>query len=175
LNIFKPAGHLSFGAGLEVSLPEINKRLFLTIEATYNHNQYKGNKNGFNSSGTVRNNYTINVTAIKAPIGFRFNFSEKNFTPYLRTGLTPIIPLRYTWLIQEGGTTEARFNIKYKNTSLVIWGAFGFQRRLGLDKALSAELRIERYLEYIPFYGPSGTNNVYSTALNKMLVFGYRF
>jgi hypothetical protein len=176
LDIFKPSSNLFFGAGFEVSLPEVSKRVFLTMEAIYNRNQFHGHRNGFNSTGTVRNDYTIDITAVKLPIGVRLNFSEKNFTPYLRAGMTPIVPVRYNWLIKEGGGTEAEYDIeKWNQASVDIWAAFGFQRSMNVKHALFAEIRIEKFQKYIVFYGPQGTHNTPSSVLNKMLVFGYKF
>jgi hypothetical protein len=175
LNVFKPENNFFFGGGATVALPMISEHIFLTAEATYHQNEYRGKKEGYAVAGPVQKDYLLEVSVVKVPIALKLNFSKGNFTPYLKAGLTPFFPLRTKWYIEYQGTTEASYDIKEKTATLIIWGGVGFQRKISADNSLFIEFRLEKFSDYIGFHGPNGPTYIPSAVLNKMLVFGIQF
>lgn len=175
LDIFSADNSFFVGGGIEAPLSMIGDGIFLTGELMYHRSIYSGKREGFTPTGAVMKDYTVDLSVVKLPIGIKLNFSKKAFTPYLRGGLTPFLPLGGKWTIENNGSREGDFVIDEKTASLVYWGAFGFQKKMTDKKRVSLELRLEKFIDYIGFYGPQGATNIPSTVINKMLVCGFSF
>ena len=175
LDIFSADNSFFLGGGIEVPLSMIGDGIFLTGELMYHRSIYSGEREGYTPRGAVLKDYTVVLSVIKAPIGIKLNFSNKAFTPYLRGGLTPFLPLAGKWTIENNGSREGEFDIEEKTASLVYWGGIGFQQKITDKKRVSIELRLEKLIDYIGFYGPEGATNIPSTVINKMVVCGFSF
>lgn len=174
MDIFKRDNNFFLAGGITLPLVFISNNAFITAEAAYHRNIYNGKRAGFTPSGSVQKDYTMELTLVKMPVGVKVNLTKQALTPYLRGGLTPFIPLRGNWTIRYQGTTEADYDVEEKTASLVYWGGLGFEQVLG-NKSFFMELRVEKFIDYIGFYGPNGATNIPSSVFNKMVVFGVNF
>lgn len=175
INIFKPDNNFFIGAGIMVPLSFLGDMIFLTVDACYHHNEYHGKKEGFIVSGSVQNDYNIDMDLAKIPIGIKFNLAKRGIVPFVRAGLAPFFLLRGTWSIGYQGNTELSFIIDSKDAPVVFWGGLGLEKRINAQKALFIEFRIDKFVDFVGFYGPNGLTNNPSTVINSMLVFGIYF
>ena len=175
LDVFSADNNFFIGAGMNLPLSLLGDNVFLTGDILYHRAIYSGRREGFTPTGAVMKDYTIDLAVVKVPVGVKLNFSKKPFTPYIKAGLTPFLPIKAKWTIEYNGRTEGDFDIDEKTASLVYWGSLGFERKLMGTKRAFVELRIEKFIDYIGFHGPEGATNIPSTVINKMLVCGYSF
>ena len=73
------------------------------------------------------------------------------------------------------GNTEDEFSIEEKTASLVYWAGLGAQIRIPGSRFVFIELRGEKFIDYVGFYGPEGATNIPSSLFNKMFIFGFSF
>lgn len=175
LDIYRRDNNFFIGGGLTLPLAFLGDRCFFTVDAAYHSNVYRGTRAGFTPTGAVEKDYILELSSIRIPAGIKVELSRSGFIPYLRGGLTGLLPLRGEARIENNGTTEGEFKIEEKNASLVYWGGFGAKIRMKSGKYLFVELRGEKFVDYVGFYGPQGATNIPSAVFNKMFILGMNF
>lgn len=175
LNVYDRDNNFFVGAGVTLPLSFLGDKVFLTAEPHYYSNVYRGVRSGFTPTGAVDKDYILELSAVKIPLGIKVQFGNSAFTPYLKGGLTALLPLNGSARIEWQGTTEDEFSIEEKTASLVYWGGLGAQVKISGTRFVFIELRGEKFVDYIGFYGPEGATNIPSSLFNKMFIFGFSF
>lgn len=73
------------GIGVDICSPRINERLFLSVEPNYYKILYQGYSEDMGSV-IIRNDYVMDISLLKTPLGIRYNFWSEKSTPYLKLG-----------------------------------------------------------------------------------------
>jgi hypothetical protein len=176
LDIFKNDNNFFIGGGMAVPLPFFANRISLTGEITYHRNVYEGRKEGYTPSGLVgMKDYIFTIATIKLPIGLRYSLSSGKIAPYLGAGVTAFFNTDVNWQIEYEGQTQADYDITGKTANFVIWGGVGLDAKIHKGKSLFFEFRLDKWPDFVGFYGPNGGTNIPSEVFNKMLVFGVNF
>lgn len=175
LNVYDRDNNFFVGAGVTVPLSFLGDKVSLTAEPHYYSNVYRGVRSGFTPTGAVDKDYIMELSAVKIPVGVKLQFGNSAFTPYLKGGLTALLPLKGTARIEWQGNTEDEFSIEEKTASLVYWAGLGAQIRIPGSRFVFIELRGEKFIDYVGFYGPEGATNIPSSLFNKMFIFGFSF
>lgn len=173
---FSPGYAVLGGIGLELSSPRIFDRLFFTTEVWYHKSFYQAYEYGPFAGNILHQDIYLDVSYVKIPIGFRYNFHNEN-TPYVKVGmsLTALndIEIR-TWEEVEtpdgtvyGDEKFGGYNVKDPKG---IWMAVGYDRTLHRKFKMFAEFRYERGEGFI------GTAiQSFSTLNSYNLLLGIRF
>lgn len=84
---FNTSNTVTGGLGVELSSPRIFDRIYLTIDFSYVKCFYQAYYEYEDGYEFVREDITMDLTSIKMPIGFRYNFMKDTNTPYIKAGL----------------------------------------------------------------------------------------
>lgn len=77
----------SVGIGTDLSSPILSDRMFFTLEVWMSRPFYQGYDQRFLTGGTLRQDFLIDLTYVKMPVGLRYHFTGRNTTPYISGGL----------------------------------------------------------------------------------------
>jgi hypothetical protein len=165
------------GAGIDLSSPRLNDRIFFTIEATYLKQFHQGYHEIISSSQTIRTDYLFNMTFIRMPVGFRINLFEDDNTPYIKAGIVQYFKVKSSIEVVEENeskgkvtTSSARHDYLGKNQT-GYWIGLGFSKAIWGTKKGFIECRYERASGFI---GQGLINPISSTQTISALV-GLRF
>jgi len=167
------------GVSLDILSPRLSERISFHGDLHYLTSKYY-NYTLFNSSSSVETNYvTIELQQLKVPIGFRYTFPKRNFTPYFNIGISSTIHLssNSNW-IQE---VELKNNVVItnvsealvmKNSQLGLWGGCGVLKAINDKLNAFIELRYEQTDGITPFSVDS--QGLYSKISNIQIFIGIR-
>jgi hypothetical protein len=83
---FEGSSTLIIGLSLNAFAPGVSKRFSVQGELLYSKSNYENSAS--NGSGTKTSYVTIDLQQLKIPLGLRYTFPEKKFTPYLNFGIS---------------------------------------------------------------------------------------
>lgn len=166
-----------FGVGLDISSPRLNDKIFFTIEADYVKKLYEGSVEYQEESLRYYYDYTIDVSFLKIPIGFRYNFFKEAQTPYVKFGISQYFGMNSSVVVIEeeevNGTidTEERTFELDSDRQTGLWFGVGFNKNVWQGKKLFIEFRYERAS------GLMGVSKLFpeSTTTNINALIGIRF
>lgn len=98
---------------------------------------------------SYRNDITLELKQIKIPVGIRYNFPDRNITPFINAGLSTTIPVETNSLwIQEregDGTIETTESIAFKinEPRIGYWAGLGIKKKLLKNLTGFSEIRYE--------------------------------
>ena len=176
-NTFSPSKTVFGGLGMDISSPRSNDKLFVSLEAFYVKSTYQGYYESPYNGDQMRQDIYLNVSFLKIPLGFRFNFRGTSNTPYFRLGIAQsFILTRSDRTLQDrvasNGVVQSDELVggyRFKNP-LGIWGAVGYQKSISSRIAIFGEFRFERY------NGPVGTPiQPFSHVVNYNAICGIRY
>lgn len=138
------------GVSFDILSPRLSERisfhgdLLYLISKYYSHTLY-------NSGFSIERNYvTIELQQLKVPIGIRYTFPERKFTPYFNAGVSGTIHLssnsRWVRELESNSVVNTYVNdaLVIKNKQLGLWGGCGVLKSIN-DKLNSFfELRYEQ-------------------------------
>lgn len=142
---------VSGGGGVDLSSPALFDRLFFTAEIWYSKPFYQGYYEGQYSGTLLREDFLLDVTYLRIPIGFRFNFMGGANTPYMKTGLSFSRLPNYNFrtideaelpdgtIYSEGVDDDSYF---VKTNTRRLWMGIGYSAQVNRIQ-LFAELRAE--------------------------------
>lgn len=141
-----PMGGISF----TLTSPRVSERFSFLIDVWYTKSRYKEH----NVVGTLtpfRNFVTLNIEQLKIPIGFRYTFPERKYTPFVSLGLSSNYHLKsesewhqevkygdIVYMTDKGGLSSIR---KYQ---FGLWGGVGIMRSITKKIKVVGEVRYER-------------------------------
>jgi hypothetical protein len=100
------------GFSVDILSPRINERISFHAEALYFRSAYHFFNITENNYTINRNYVTINIQDLKIPVGFRYTFPERSFTPYFTFGVSNTIHIKSgsVW-IQEAETKNVVYTV----------------------------------------------------------------
>jgi hypothetical protein len=144
---------MPFGASFAISAPRLSDRFSLDVELWYVKMSFQGHSEyrGYYFS-TVSSDLFINLSAIKMPIGFHYNFLQERQTPYLKFGLLHYFTLDLTAQTVDattsasGAVTTDKSNVAVdKSNPTGLWFAAGYTKRISSKISGFGELRYESF------------------------------
>lgn len=168
-----------YGMGLDFSAPRVNEKWFISLEFSYLKKFYQAyHEMETNANLVDRNDYLIDVSFLKIPLGLRYNFLRDEQTPYFKFGISQYFVLNSDIQnITERENTETNVVTTYvqsydkDRSQFGLWVAAGFNKTIGSLKYF-AEFRYERANG---FYGGLVHPNPTSKTQNITVVAGLRF
>jgi hypothetical protein len=154
---FKTSKTPNLGLSLDILSPKFNERISFHADLVYmttRHYQYSRSTSAL--SMTI-NYVTIELQQLKLPLGVRYTFPEKTFTPYVNAGMCNTFHLsRHSTWIQEMESnhlvkTSTREALPIKKGQLGFWGGIGVLKSISHKLNLSAEIRYEPTDGIVPF------------------------
>lgn len=138
------------GISLDVLSPRLSERISFHSDILFSTSRYYNFILFSNGSYTARNYLTVELQQLKIPIGIRYTFPQRNFTPYFNVGLSSTIHLNSSSsLVQEIESNQVvntyesdAFDIK--GNQLGLWGGFGMLKSINSKLNAFVELRYEQ-------------------------------
>jgi len=169
------------GASLDVLSPRLSERIsfhadFLYLASTY----YKYSQYSDNNFSDYRNYATIQLQQLKIPIGIRYTFPKRNFTPYLNVGVSSTIRLSSnSKLIQEVKfnsvvSTNENEAVPIRNAQFGLWGGCGVLKSLTDKFSAFVELRYEQTGGIAEPHLANSNQELHSKVSNYQLLIGIR-
>lgn len=174
---FEQSNSPIFGIGVDISSPRLNDKIFFSFELDYLKKAYQGSSRQQTEHSMLYYDYDIDVSFLKIPIGFRYNFLKEAQTPYVRIGISEYVGLKSSVeLVQEqeqNGVVETQVtNYELESRSQTgFWLGVGFSRNVWKGKKFFVEFRYERAK------GLLGGNSVHPPSItqNMNALVGIRF
>ena len=124
------------GFSTDILSPRINERLALHIETLLGRSHFYRYVKQVQGSSIQRNYTTLKYSYVKIPIGVRYTFAEKNFTPFVTVGVSTSFNINSSsLLVRESETagfieTYKGHAIEYKETQFGILGGIGVLKKI---------------------------------------------
>lgn len=138
------------GVSFDILSPRLSERISFHSDFFYLTSKYY-NYNLYNSSSSVERNYvTIELQQLKVPIGIRYTFPERKFTPYFNAGISGTIHLssnsKWAQELESNSIVNTNENeaLAIKNKQFGLWGGCGLLKSVNNKLNVFLELRYEQ-------------------------------
>lgn len=145
------------GASFDILSPRLSERISFHGDLLYLTSKYY-NYTLYNSSSSVERNYvTIELQQLKVPIGIRYTFPKREFTPYFNAGISSTIHLssnsKWVQEVESNSVVNTNENeaLTIKNKQLGLWGGCGVLKSINNKLNAFLELRYEQTDGVVPF------------------------
>jgi hypothetical protein len=155
---FKVSKAPMIGVPIDILFPRLSERISFHCDLLYLTSNYYSFTVYDRTSPVERNYVTIELQQIKAPVGLRYTFPKREFTPYFNAGISGTIHLRSKskW-VEEVVVSNSVVNtheseaLALKNKQYGIWAGFGLVKSINNNLNGFFELRYERTNGVAPF------------------------
>ncbi len=130
--------------------PRINERIAIHVGLFYLNSSYKSSSIIEISNITDRNEVTIELKQLKVPLGLRYTFPEKNFTPYFDLGVSDTFNVDSSslWVLERERNnvveTFEREALDIGENQFGFWGGIGVKKSISDKLSAFLELRYEQ-------------------------------
>lgn len=168
------------GISAQVLSPRVSERFSFHFSALYSFPKYYGFYQTSRMGPTIRNYVTIELPQLKVPVGFRYTFPKRSFTPYFNAGVSSTIQLNASsnWIREWelGGLVETfeQEALPIEKYQFGAWAGAGVLRSLNENLTAFAEVRYEQ-TDGIAGRALDSQTQLKSTIKNIQLVFGITF
>lgn len=145
------------GVSLDILSPRLSERISFHGDLLYLTSKYY-NYTLYNGTSYIERNYvTIELKQLKVPIGLRYSFPKREFTPYINFGISSTIHVssnpRWVQEIESNGVVNTNENIflAIKDKQFGLWGGCGVLKSIHLRLNAFFELRYEHSSGVVPF------------------------
>lgn len=162
---------------VDLSSPRLDEYISFFAEVSFFNSTY----NAFDISNTAtiteRNDVSISLNQVKIPIGFRYTFPEKRYTPYLTLGISSTVNItsESSWIIEKTNNNVVQFSdglpIEINDSRFGYWASLGVKKHLTDKVSGFIEARFEYSNGSLDVSGPSITYNIPSIQLFIGLIF----
>jgi hypothetical protein len=167
------------GISLDVLSPRLSERISFHSDILFLASKYYDFILFSSGSYAARSYITIELQQLKIPIGIRYTFPERNFTPYFNGGLSSTLHLNSrSNMVQEIEANNVvstyigdAFDIK--SNQLGLWGGFGILKSISGKLNAFVELRYER-TDGITQYSLDRQTGLTSQITNFQVLIGVR-
>jgi hypothetical protein len=173
---FRTSNSPVYGAGFNLSSPQLFSRTLVSVELWYTKKIYQGYSEDSEFGGVTRKDLYLHADLIKLPVSFVYHFTRATSTPYINLGFVQYVALHSSvQMISEtengGIVTTSHESPKKpdKNPTGYFVGA-GFQRMISFGITCFAEVRFENNNGFA--YKGSGA---LSSGQTLNLLFGLKF
>jgi hypothetical protein len=148
--VFEVSKSAMIGISLDVLSPRFSERISLHGDFLYLTSKYYNYSLFDNGFSAKRDYVTIELQQLKIPIGFRYTFPRRNFTPYLNIGISSTIHLSSNskWIQEvEANSIVKTYNneaLSIKENQLGLWGGLGILKSINNKLNGFFELRYEK-------------------------------
>lgn len=166
------------GVSIDILWPRLSERVSAHTGLLYLTSKYYGYSLYNRSSSVERNYITIELQELKIPIGIRYTFPKREFTPYFNAGISSTIHLSSNpiWVqeveMNNAVYTNEREALTIKNLQFGLWGGFGVVKFINKKLNVFLELRYERTDGVAPI--PVDPNGLNSKISNFQILIGIR-
>ena len=165
------------GVSLDMLSPRLSERISFHGNLLYLTSKYYNYTLYNNSSAVERNYVTIELQQLKIPIGIRYTFPKREFTPYFNAGISSTIHLssNSNWVqeVESNSVVDTNENeaLAIKNKQFGLWGGCGVIKSVNNKLNVFLELRYEQTDGIAPFSVTQGLNSKIS---NFQILIGIR-
>lgn len=145
------------GASFDILSPRLSERISFHGDLLYLTSKYY-NYTLYSSGSSVERNYvTIELQQLKVPIGIRYTFPKREFTPYFNVGISSTIHLssNSNWVQEVESNSVVNTNeneaLTIKNKQFGLWGGCGVLKSINNKLNAFLELRYEQTDGVLPF------------------------
>jgi hypothetical protein len=147
---FSPSQTIIGGISADLSSPRIFDRFFFSVEAWYVKSFYQAYSEAPFNGNMRYQDILIDVSYLKIPIGFRYNFFHENSTPYVKGGLALAIVNDITVTTSEDNVTPVGDVYSYEyydqfeiRSPRSLWLSVGYNKTIARKLRGFVELRYE--------------------------------
>ncbi len=164
------------GGSIDISSPRINSKFSFSVETWYVNNLYQGYSKSIESNGSTRNDFIINASFLKVPVGIRYNLLKENQTPYIKLGLVQYFKLTSTLKIvsekEVNGvvTTSTDEGALSGKSQQGFWFSIGYTKNVFGRYKVFSEIRYEKTNGFLGSFLQSN-----SRITNLQFLLGLRF
>ncbi len=169
---FDSANSIMPGLYFDFLSPRINERIAFHVGVFFLTTTYKSYSILESNHVTVRNDVLIELKQLKIPLGFRYTFPERNFTPYFNIGVSNTLHLdsSSSWIMERERNNVVE---TFEGEALDIGkGQIGFWGGIGVKKSVSNKLSGFLELRYEHTTGVS-INNIDSIVQDNIINFQF--
>ncbi|MCZ8216106.1 MAG: outer membrane beta-barrel protein, partial [Cyclobacteriaceae bacterium] len=167
------------GVSFDILSPRLSERFSFHGDLLYVTSKYYSYTSYYDLYYNEINYVTIELEQLKVPIGFRYAFPKRAFSPYLNAGISSTIHLssNSNW-VQEVESIGGVVNIYEKealtmrNNQFGLWGGFGIVKSIHNKFNAFFELRYEQTDGILPF--SFGLQEYSSQISNFQILIGVR-
>lgn len=149
---FDPAYSIMPGINFDFLSPRINERMSFHTGLFYLATNYTSYSEIIYYENFVnRNDLTIDSKQLKLPIGIRYTFPVKKYTPYLNIGISYTFNLESSviWVLERERngvveTIESESSSNANNSHIGYWGGIGIKRPVSSKLMGFLEIRFEK-------------------------------
>lgn len=138
------------GVSFDILSPRLSERISFHGDFLYLTSKYY-NYTLYNSSSSVERNYvTLELQQLKVPIGIRYTFPKREFTPYFNAGISSTIHLssNSNWVQEVESNSVVITNeseaLVINSRQLGLWGGCGVLKSINNKLNVFIELRYEQ-------------------------------
>lgn len=176
---FEVLGSPILGFTFTVSSPRLSERFSFESDLFYLNSTYYDYEISTSATATGRDYITIEIKQLKVPLGVKFTFPERRYTPYLMGGLSTTVHLEssssWTREVESYNVVSTYFSesVPINSNQVGLWGGIGLSRIITPRIDGVVELRYEQTDGVTPIALRSVGLN--STVKNFQLLIGIRF
>lgn len=166
------------GVSLDLFAPRLSERISFQTDLLYLTSKYYNYTLNTGSSSIERNYVTIELKQFKIPIGIRYTFPKREFTPYFTAGISSTIHVnassKRVLEVESNRVVNTNENeaLAIKNKQVGLWGGCGVLKSINNKLNAFIELRYERTDGIEP--SPLNLQGLYSKISNLQIFIGIR-
>ncbi len=157
VNDFENSKAPVIGISFDIFSPRLSERISFHSDLLYLSSKFYNYSIYGVTSSSERNYVTIELQQLKIPMGIRYTFPKREFTPYVNVGISTTIHLgsNSKW-IQERESNGVVYTNRYeaipiKNRQVGLWGGLGAIKPINNKLNAFIEVRYEQTDGIIPF------------------------
>lgn len=147
----------TIGVSLDLMSPRLSERFSFHIDFLYLSSKYK-NYSFFDRSTYLERNYiTTELQQLNIPLGIRYTFPERAFTPYVTAGISGVFHLssKSKWICEQerpgGIETQGKEALDMKDRQAGVWGSVGVLKPVNKKFNALLEFRYDQTNGIVPF------------------------
>jgi hypothetical protein len=155
--VFERSKSPMIGVSLDILSPRLSERISFHGHLLYLTSRYYNYTLYTTSSSVARNYVTIELQQLKVPIGIRYTFPKREFTPYFNAGISSTIHLssnsKWVQELESNSVVNTNENeaLTIKNKQFGLWGGCGVLKSVNNKLNAFLELRYEQTDGIEPF------------------------
>jgi hypothetical protein len=182
--LFKSNYTTSFSPGIgllvDIGFPRLQEKTTLNTGVVYYYKNFFSFAETTSISGVItsRHTYNFDIHELKVPLGVKYSFSERTFTPYLMLGGSFTLNLRYNQYYLREVEAEGKVVFDFlpalprKSTQFGFWTGLGFYREIFKKNLLFFECRAEYTNGLTDLIGPE---SFHSSLIGLQFLGGIKF